>query len=207
MNKILADIDWDKSQGLVPAIVQHALTGKVLMLGYMTREALAVTQDSRQVTFFSRSKQRLWTKGETSGNLLAVDRIDLDCDRDTLLIRATPSGPTCHLGRSSCFDTNEEFPGLGFLGELENVIDRRVASGSKDSYTRQLVEAGIARIAKKVGEEGVEVALAAGCGTADEILEESADLLFHLLLLLRQKNLSLADVTATLKRRHHAAAD
>jgi phosphoribosyl-ATP pyrophosphohydrolase/phosphoribosyl-AMP cyclohydrolase len=207
MSKDMLQIDWDKSQGLVPAIVQHALTGKVLMLGYMNREALAATEDSRQVTFFSRSRQRLWTKGETSGNLLAVDRIDLDCDRDTLLISATPAGPTCHLGRSSCFDTDKESPGPGFLGELENVIDSRVASGSEDSYTRQLVAAGIERIAKKVGEEGVEVALAGACGTADEVLEESADLIFHLLLLLRERDLSLEDVTATLKQRHRTASE
>jgi len=207
MSKDMLQIDWDKSQGLVPAIVQHALTGKVLMLGYMNREALAATEHSRQVTFFSRSRQCLWTKGETSGNLLAVDRIDLDCDRDTLLISATPAGPTCHLGRSSCFDTDKESPGPGFLGQLENVIDSRVASGSEDSYTRQLVAAGIERIAKKVGEEGVEVALAGACGTADEVLEESADLIFHLLLLLRERDLSLEDVTATLKQRHRTASE
>ena len=195
-------IDWDKCAGLVPAIVQHAVTDKVLMLGYMNREALAMTQASRKVTFFSRTRQRLWVKGESSGNELAVDRLDIDCDRDTLLIHAVPAGPTCHLGTDACFAARSNNPGLGFLGEIESVIDQRILSGGSSSYARALAESGIARIAKKVGEEGVETALAAVAGTNDEMLDESADLLFHLILLLRQRNLSIAGVTERLRNRH-----
>lgn len=195
-------IDWSKDGGLVPAIVQHAITGRVLMLGYMNAESLAITQQRGLVTFFSRSRQRLWTKGETSGNTLELRFIEIDCDKDTLLVSAIPTGPTCHLERISCFDENIEREGSGFIGELETIIDDRVRNASADSYTRRLVESGIQQIAKKVGEEGVEVALAGTSGSRDEIVGEAADLVFHLLVLLRQNNLSFSDVTKKLYERH-----
>lgn len=195
------DIDWNKGGGLVPAIVQHAITGRVLMLGYMNAKALALTRKLGLVTFYSRSRQSLWTKGETSGNTLETRCIELDCDQDTLLVSAIPSGPTCHLERSSCFDEEKE-RGVGFVGELETIINDRIRTGSTDSYTRQLVDSGIQQIAKKVGEEGVEVALAGTSGSRDEIVGESADLVFHLLVLLRHHGLSFADVAKQLYGRH-----
>jgi phosphoribosyl-ATP pyrophosphohydrolase/phosphoribosyl-AMP cyclohydrolase len=195
-------IDWSKGGGLVPAIVQHAVTGRVLMLGYMNAESLALTRQLGLITFYSRSRQRLWTKGETSGHTLELRHIELDCDKDTLLVSAIPGGPTCHLERNSCFDENTERGGDGFIGELETIIDDRIRNKSADSYTRQLVDLGIQQIAKKVGEEGVEVALAGICGSRDEIVGEAADLVFHLLVLLRHHNLSFADVTKQLYGRH-----
>ena len=196
------DIDWSKGKGLVPAIVQHAVTARVLMLGYMNAESLAVTRQLGLVTFYSRSRQCLWTKGETSGNTLELRNIELDCDNDTLLVSAVPTGPTCHLERSSCFDENAERRGGGFIDELETIIDDRIRSKSADSYTRQLVDAGIQQIAKKVGEEGVEVALAGTGGSRDELVSESADLIYHLLVLLRHQDLSFSDVTKKLYSRH-----
>ena len=189
--------DWDKGDGLLPAIVQDARTLRVLMLGYMDRAALAATLSSRRVTFFSRSKGRLWTKGESSGHFLELASIDLDCDRDTLLVQAHPNGPTCHLQRESCFPAARG----STLAELSALVERRAAERPEGSYTTKLFDGGIRRIAQKVGEEGVETALAAVAEDDDALLGEGADLLFHLLVLLRARGLGLADVEAKLRTR------
>ena len=196
-----ASLAWDKQDGLLPAIVQDADTQRVLMLGYMSRDALQATLDTGAVTFFSRSQQRLWTKGESSGNRLDLVSIETDCDADTLLVQARPRGPTCHLGRRSCF------PGApaAFLGELDALVAERGRERPQDSYTTRLFDAGIQKIAQKVGEEGVEVVLAAVVQGDDALLGESADLLYHLLVLLRARGLSLADVEQVLALRHVAA--
>ncbi len=189
---------WDKQDGLIPAIVQSADTQQVLMLGYMNREALSQTLATAHVTFYSRSKQRLWTKGETSGHVLKVTAIDADCDADTVLVQAQPQGPTCHLGRQSCFPTAP----ANFLAELDHFIAQRERERPTGSYTTQLFESGIKRIAQKVGEEGVETALAAVAGDHEELSNEAADLLYHLIVLLQASGLSLHDALAVLKRRH-----
>lgn len=194
----IADLAWDKQAGLLPAIVQDAGNGRVLMLGYMDREALAKSLESGQVTFFSRSKQRLWTKGESSGNFLQLRCIETDCDGDTLLVQALPQGPTCHLGRASCFTGA---PG-NFLADLDGVIAARERDRPEGSYSTRLFEAGTRRIAQKVGEEGVETALAAVAQDDAALLGESADLLYHLLVLLRARGLSLGDAVAVLEQRH-----
>ena len=194
-------LDWTKSEGLLPAIVQHWLTGEVLMLGYMNTEALAQTQASGKVTFYSRSKQRLWTKGESSGHVLLLKSIRVDCDADTLLIQANPQGPTCHLGTRSCFGDAVR-PPLGFLAELDSLVASRKAELPEDSYTTKLFSSGTRRIAQKVGEEGVETALAAVTQGDDELLGEAADLIFHLTVLLRARGFGLADVTRVLAERH-----
>ena len=195
--------DWGKaSAGLLPAIVQHWLSGEVLMLGYMNEQALARTRALGQVTFFSRSRQRLWTKGETSGNVLLLKAIAVDCDGDTLLVTAEPRGPTCHAGTSSCF--GEVRPPLGFLAELDALVAQRNADRPSGSYTTRLLESGIRRIAQKVGEEGVETALAAVAQDDTELLGEAADLIFHLTVALRARGLSLADVETVLAKRHRA---
>lgn len=183
-------VDFDKGGGLVPAVVQDARTRRVLMLGWMDRAALAATLDSRRVTFFSRSRQRLWTKGETSGHVLELVSLELDCDRDTLLVQAVPHGPTCHLQRASCFPAA---PG-DVLADLDALIAARVRDRPEGSYTTRLLEAGLPRIAQKVGEEGVETALAAV--TADEaaLAGEAADLLYHLVVLLNARGMGLRDV-------------
>ncbi len=197
----LQQIDFDKGEGLVPAIVQHFATGEVLMLGYMNADALAATRASGCVTFWSRSKRRLWKKGETSGHVLAVKSIRPDCDRDALLIEAEPRGPTCHLGISSCFGADAK-PPLAFLAKLDRLVARRHAERPAGSYTTRLFEAGTRRIAQKVGEEGVETALA-GAGQDDAaLLGEAADLVYHLIVLLRARGMSLADVAAVLEKRH-----
>ncbi|MBY6204663.1 bifunctional phosphoribosyl-AMP cyclohydrolase/phosphoribosyl-ATP diphosphatase HisIE [Halomonas denitrificans] len=193
--------DWDKGDGLLPAIVQDADSGRVLMLGYMNDEALAASRDSGRVTFFSRSKQRLWTKGETSGNALDLVDVRLDCDRDTLLVRARPHGPTCHTGTATCFG-DECLPPLAFLGELERVIASRVGADPASSYTARLLDRGVKRCAQKVGEEGVEVALAATAGDREELVEESADLLYHLQVVLAASGVGMDEVLATLEARH-----
>jgi phosphoribosyl-AMP cyclohydrolase / phosphoribosyl-ATP pyrophosphohydrolase len=198
-------IDWQRMNGMVPAIVQDARSGAVLMLGYMTAEALRTTQDSGRVTFWSRSKQRLWTKGETSGHFLRVCEIAEDCDGDTLLILAEPHGPTCHTGTVTCFGADAPqaaVQALGFLAELEALIADRIATRPAGSYTTLLLEQGTRRIAQKVGEEGLELALAAVVQGDAEVVGEAADLLFHTLLLLKQRGLSLGTVTAELARRH-----
>lgn len=190
-------LDWEKQSGLLPAIVQDARTRKVLMLGYMSREALQATLDRGEVTFYSRSKQRLWTKGESSGHTLRLVGIETDCDRDTLLVQALPQGPTCHLGRDSCFP---QAPGDG-LAELEAVVAQRERERPVGSYTTRLFEAGMKRIAQKVGEEGLEVALAAVVEDDAALLGEAADLVYHLTVLLRARGLGMADVERTLATR------
>ena len=196
-------LDWAKGDGLLPAIVQHWLTGEVLMLGYMTAAALAETQRSGQVTFHSRSRQRLWTKGESSGHVLVLKSIRIDCDADTLLIQADPRGPTCHTGTSSCFgDGADVRPPLGFLADLDALVAQRHAERPDGSYTTRLFDGGIRRIAQKVGEEGVETALAAVAQGDDELLGEAADLLFHLTVALRARGLSLGDAVNVLADRH-----
>ncbi len=193
---------WDKmsrngGDGLLPAIVQDADSLRVLMLGYMDREALAATLASGRVTFFSRSRQRLWTKGESSGHVLALVAIEADCDADTLLVRARPAGPTCHTGAVSCFPTAP----ADAVAALDGVVAQRMADAPAGSYTRRLLDAGIARIAQKVGEEGVETALAAVTAGDDALRGEAADLVYHLLVLLRARGMCWDDVRAELARR------
>jgi phosphoribosyl-ATP pyrophosphohydrolase/phosphoribosyl-AMP cyclohydrolase len=198
----ISQLSWPDSQ-LLPAIVQHAISGKVLMQGYMNPDALQHTLDSGNVTFFSRSKQRLWTKGESSGHTLQLVSIDSDCDSDSLLVLALPQGPTCHVGTETCWHDNDaNSPQLAFLYDLEQVIKAREGADPKSSYTASLFAKGVKRIAQKVGEEGVESALAAMAGDREELKNEAADLLFHLLVLLRSQQLELADVIAILKQRH-----
>ena len=199
-------LDWDKGDGLLPAVIQDAQTGKVLMLGFMNREALRTTLSERRVTFFSRSKQRLWTKGETSKNYLNVVSVTPDCDNDTLLITATPDGPTCHTGSETCFGdaVSTAAADFAFLARLQSVITQRIADRPEGSYTARLWADGPTRIAQKVGEEGVEVALAAVTQADERLISESADLLFHLTLLLRSRNLSLTSVVRELEQRHAA---
>ncbi|WBQ13842.1 bifunctional phosphoribosyl-AMP cyclohydrolase/phosphoribosyl-ATP diphosphatase HisIE [Hyphomonadaceae bacterium BL14] len=195
------DVDWEKGDGLAPAIVQDADTGAVLMLGYMNPDSLAATQERSLVTFWSRSKNRLWTKGETSGDVLHLVSLALDCDRDAILIQARPAGPTCHLGTVTCWGDD---PGsdIAFLGQLGRVIDQRASARQDASYTAKLLSKGIAKIAQKVGEEGVETALAAVGESDAALLGESADLVFHLMVLLKARGLSLSDVAKVLKARH-----
>jgi phosphoribosyl-ATP pyrophosphohydrolase/phosphoribosyl-AMP cyclohydrolase len=194
------ELDFAKGDGLVPAIVQHWLTAEVLMLGYMDAQALEATRASGLVTFHSRSKGRLWTKGESSGNVLRLKSLHADCDADALLVLAEPAGPTCHRGTSSCFDGAA--PPLGFLAELDALVARRAAERPAGSYTTALFEGGIRRIAQKVGEEGVETALAAVVQDDQAFLGEAADLVFHLLVALRARGLGLAEVTELLAERH-----
>jgi phosphoribosyl-ATP pyrophosphohydrolase/phosphoribosyl-AMP cyclohydrolase len=199
------DLDWDKGGGLLPAIVQDAGSGAVLMLGYMNREALAATRATGRVTFWSRSKGRLWTKGETSGHSLEVREIAADCDGDTLLILADPKGPACHKGTPTCWGENPPesmAQRVAFLGQLERVIAQRIATRPPGSYTAKLLAEGTRRIAQKVGEEGVELALAGVAQSDPEIIGEAADLLYHMLLLLKVKGLSLSQVIVELETRH-----
>lgn len=201
----IADIDsldWAKTDGLIPAIVQDATGGQVLMLGVMNREALTVTLETKKVTFFSRTKQRLWTKGETSQNWLHLVDIGTDCDRDALLILANPDGPTCHRGTPSCFTPIESR--WQFLRELEVLLESRRAADPSSSYTASLFARGTKRIAQKVGEEGVETALAATVKDKEELKNEAADLVYHLLVLLADADLELADIIGVLKARHEA---
>lgn len=191
-------LDWAKGDGLLPAIVQHALSGSVLMLGYMSRESYTETLACGEAVFFSRSRGRLWRKGETSGNTLKVIEVRADCDADTLLLRAEPAGPTCHLGTPSCF--GELLPAT-LLDELEAVIASRLTEKPEDSYVARLAAEGPARAAQKLGEEGVETALAAVTRDADGLAEEAADLLFHLLVLLQITGLKLEDVLRRLADR------
>jgi phosphoribosyl-ATP pyrophosphohydrolase/phosphoribosyl-AMP cyclohydrolase len=192
-----ATLDWERGAGLVAAIVQDEASGRVLMLGYMDPEALEHTQRSGQVTFYSRSRGRLWTKGESSGNALELVSITRDCDGDALLVRARPRGPTCHLGSQSCFEGSR----AGVLDDLDDLIARRKAERPAGSYTTRLFEQGTRRIAQKVGEEGVETALAAVAQDDAALLGEAADLVYHLLVLLRSRGLALADLTTTLAAR------
>jgi len=197
------ELSWKKMNGLIPAIVQDAFDGRVLMQGYMNKDALTKTLESGQVTFWSRSRQQLWTKGETSRNYLDLVDVHPDCDSDSLLIRARQDGPTCHLGLDTCFDTESRVtPELAFLADLEQVIAQRDEDRPKGSYTTDLLESGIKRIAQKVGEEGVETALAAVAGDDEEVLNESADLIYHLMVLLRSRKLELGSLVEVLKIRH-----
>lgn len=196
----IEQLAWDKQQGLLPAVVQDAGSRRVLMLGYMDRDALQRTLDSGQVTFFSRSRQRLWTKGEASGHTLELVALEADCDGDTLLVQANPRGPTCHLQRASCFPAA---PG-DFLADLDRLIARRERERPGGSYTTRLFEQGVRRIAQKVGEEGVETALAGVVEGDQALLDESADLIYHLLVLLRARGLGLDAVSAVLRGRHGA---
>ena len=198
MSEGLDNLDWQRSGGLLPTVVQDADTLRVLMLGYMNAEALQATLESGRVTFFSRSRQRRWTKGEGSGHFLDLVDIRADCDGDTLLVLARPHGPTCHLGRASCFP---ESPG-DFLAVLDALVALRERQRPAGSYTTELFDAGTRRIAQKVGEEAVETALAAVAQDDAALLGESADLLCHLIVLLRARGLSLADAASTLYERH-----
>jgi phosphoribosyl-ATP pyrophosphohydrolase/phosphoribosyl-AMP cyclohydrolase len=204
----LGELDFAKSGGLLPAIVQHAVTGAVLMLGYMNAEALQATRARRRVVFWSRSKARLWEKGETSGHSLELVDIATDCDRDALLVTARPAGPVCHLGTLTCFGDapRSSAAHFAFLPELEAVIEARAAAGATSSYTARLLAAGPQRMAQKVGEEGLEVALAAVCESDAKLVSESADLLYHLAVLLKARGLGLAAVVAELETRHQAPA-
>jgi len=195
------DIDFEKDGGLVPAIIQHATTGQILMLGYMNDEALEATLNDNYVTFYSRSKKRLWKKGESSGNTLTLVSLSIDCDRDTLLIKALPSGPVCHTGTPTCF-ADDDPPAAGFLTILEQVIDQRTSADPEESYVARLNVKGLTKIAQKVGEEGVEVALAAVAEDDEALKGEAADLVFHLMVLLRARGVTLADVVSTLEARH-----
>ncbi|WP_395613123.1 bifunctional phosphoribosyl-AMP cyclohydrolase/phosphoribosyl-ATP diphosphatase HisIE [Allosphingosinicella sp.] len=199
-----ADLDalaWDKMDGLLPAVVQDAATGQVLMLGYMDRAALEATLSSGFATFFSRSKQRLWQKGETSGNRLAVQAVLADCDNDALLVRALPEGPTCHLGTTSCFEA-EGPTGVGFLAKLARIVHARGSADPSESYTARLLSEGTQRAAQKVGEEGVEVALAAVARDAAGCAEEVADLIYHLTVLMEAKGIAWDDIAKVLAGRH-----
>jgi len=206
--KDIDELAWQKMDGLLPAIVQDAFDGRVLMQAYMNREALQASLESGRVTFWSRSRQALWTKGETSGNTLELIAMHADCDSDCILVFANPHGPSCHRGTDSCFDDTSPdggqrvAPELSFLVGLERLICEREVQRPEGSYTTKLFDAGVKRIAQKVGEEGVETALAATAGDKEELANESADLLYHLLVLLRARDLSLADVVETLKSRH-----
>lgn len=197
----IEQLAWARQDDLLPVIVQDAATLRVLMLGYMDRAALRATLDTGTVTFFSRSRQRLWVKGETSGHVLELRAIDVDCDRDTLLVQAHPHGPTCHLGRCSCF---AQAPG-DFLAELDAIVAGRERERPPGSYTTRLFDGGVRPIAQKVGEEGVETALAAVAQDDAALAGEAADLLFHLQVLLRARGLALADAVAVLRQRHGLA--
>lgn len=201
---MLLTLNFDKQNGLVPAIVQDATTHTVLMLGYMNAEALEKTAREGVVTFFSRSKSRLWTKGETSGNFLRVVEILADCDKDTLLIKAHPEGPTCHTGADTCFDEKNSATETSFLHELEGIILDRKANPSPDSYTSKLLARGMNKVAQKVGEEAVELVIEAKDSNDDLFKGEAADLLFHFTVLLAAKGISLESVMDVLRERHVA---
>lgn len=192
-------IDFDKSNGLVPVIIQNHATLQVLMLGYMNKEAFEKTQKEQKVTFFSRSKKCLWTKGEESGNFLLVKDIKIDCDNDTVLIKAEPKGPTCHKGTTSCF---AEETAKGFLYELENTIHQRIDDNVETSYTNKLFKRGINKVAQKVGEEAVELVIEAKDDNDNLFKNEAADLLYHFLILLKAKNVSLQEIELVLKNRN-----
>ncbi|MCA6959769.1 bifunctional phosphoribosyl-AMP cyclohydrolase/phosphoribosyl-ATP diphosphatase HisIE [Pectobacterium odoriferum] len=194
-------LDWEKTDGMLPVVVQHAVSGEVLMLGYMNQDALQATEESGKVTFFSRTKQRLWTKGESSGHFLNVVSITPDCDNDTLLILVNPIGSTCHLGTSSCFSPAAS--DWTFLYQLEQLLAERKHADPDSSYTARLYASGTKRIAQKVGEEGLEAALAATVHDREELTNEAADLMYHLLVLLQDQDLDLATIINRLKERHN----
>jgi phosphoribosyl-AMP cyclohydrolase / phosphoribosyl-ATP pyrophosphohydrolase len=194
-------LNFEKMGGLVPAVIQDARTRQVLMVGFMNKEALQKTADEKKVTFWSRTKKRLWQKGETSGNFLEVVSMQSDCDTDAVLIKANPHGPVCHTGAFTCFGENELSHGTQVLAELENIIAGRKINMPEGSYTSKLFTAGTARIAQKVGEEGVETAIAAVQNDNPKLAEETADLLYHIIVLLRQQNMTFADVADVLRKR------
>ena len=197
----ITQLAWQKMDNLIPAIIQHAGTGAVLMQGYMNQESLTATLNSGKATFFSRSKQALWVKGETSGNYLTVKQVLTDCDQDSLLIACTPDGPSCHLGTESCFP-EQKLSQQNFLSQLEQVIASRKGQDPKESYTAHLFSKGTTKMAQKVGEEGVEVALAAVAETKEDLLGECADLFYHTLVLLADQKIDLSEVMAVLQKRH-----
>lgn len=199
MNIDTSSLDWDKTAGLLPVIIQDYKTLEVLMLGYMNAEALEKTQAEGKVTFFSRSKNRLWTKGETSNNFLYVKELFVDCDHDTILIKADAVGPTCHTGSRSCFKTDYN---QNFIFELENIINDRYENPVEGSYINKMRNKGLNKIAQKVGEEGVETVIAALAETEEELIGEASDLVFHLLFLLKEKGLSIQDIAKNLEKRH-----
>ncbi|MFU2317858.1 bifunctional phosphoribosyl-AMP cyclohydrolase/phosphoribosyl-ATP diphosphatase HisIE [Rahnella sp. PCH160] len=196
----ISQLDWEKVDNLMPAIIQHAVSGEVLMLGYMNQDALSVTQSSGKATFYSRTKERLWTKGETSENYLNVVSITPDCDNDTLLVLVNPVGPTCHKGNNSCFHPAET--DWAFLYQLEELLASRKTADPESSYTAKLYASGTKRIAQKVGEEGVETALAATVNDRFELKNEASDLVYHLLVLLQDQDLNLSAVIDNLRQRH-----
>ena len=195
-------IDFSKGEGLIPVIIQDEQSLEVLMLGYMNEEAYQKTAAENRVTFFSRAKNRLWTKGEESGNFLKVKKMSIDCDNDTLLIMAEPAGPTCHKGTRSCFATNYN---QNFLFRLEQIIGERYDNPAEDSYINKLRSKGLNKIAQKVGEEGVETVIAALNETENDLINEASDLIFHLLVLLREKNISLETISGNLEQRHFSS--
>ncbi|MCP9269332.1 bifunctional phosphoribosyl-AMP cyclohydrolase/phosphoribosyl-ATP diphosphatase HisIE [Xenorhabdus sp. XENO-1] len=195
-------LDWKKVDDLMPVIVQHAVSGTVLMMGYMNQEALNATQESGKITFFSRTKQRLWTKGESSGHFLNLVDIYPDCDNDTLLALVNPIGPTCHTGTESCFAPAQTE--WGFLYQLEQLLVSRKSAPPASSYTARLYASGTKRIAQKVGEEGIETALAATVNDREELTSEAADLIYHLLVLLQDQDLDLSCIIRQLQKRHTA---
>lgn len=199
MNIDTSSLDWDKTAGLLPVIIQDYKTLEVLMLGYMNAEALEKTQSEGKVTFFSRSKNRLWTKGETSNNFLYVKELFVDCDNDTILIKADAVGPTCHTGSRSCFKTDYN---QNFIFELENIINDRYENPVEGSYINKMRGKGLNKIAQKVGEEGVETVIAALAESEEELIGEASDLLFHLMFLLKEKGLSIQDIARNLEKRH-----
>lgn len=198
----VAQLAWEKMDGLLPCIVQDAISGKVLMQGFMNQEAMNHTLNTKQVTFFSRSKQRLWTKGEVSNNTLDLVELSADCDDDSIIALANPNGPTCHTGTETCWHDNTAQPEISFITDLERLIASRKGADPDSSYTASLYASGIKRMAQKVGEEGVETALAATVQDLEELKNESADLIYHLLVLLQASDLSLSDVIGVLKERH-----
>jgi phosphoribosyl-ATP pyrophosphohydrolase/phosphoribosyl-AMP cyclohydrolase len=192
-------INFEKNNGLVPVIIQDNCTLQVLMLGYMNEEAFNKTLKEKKVTFFSRSKKKLWTKGETSGNLLYLNEILIDCDNDTILIKVTPTGPTCHTGSKSCF--KEETP-KGFIYQLQEIMKQRIEANDENSYTNRLFKSGINKVAQKVGEEAIELVIESKDNNIELFKNEAADLLYHFLILLRTKNINLEDVEQVLFERH-----
>lgn len=201
-NDNINDLAWQKMDNLIPAIIQHASTGAVLMQGYMNQASLQATLTTGKATFFSRSKQALWVKGETSGNFLEVKQILTDCDNDSLLIACQPIGPSCHLGTESCFP-EQKLTQQNFLSQLEQVIQQRKDDDPKESYTAHLFSRGTTKMAQKVGEEGVEVALAAVAETKEDLLGECADLFYHTLVLLADQKIELSEVMEVLQTRHN----
>jgi len=196
------NLNFNKAGGLIPAVIQDAATGKVLMVGFMNEEAYQKTIESRLVTFYSRTRNRLWTKGEESGNCLDVEEILIDCDHDTLLVKAHPRGPVCHTGAETCFGENNRHDGIHFLEYLQNFISVRRKEMPKDSYTTRLFESGINKIAQKVGEEAVELVIEAKDQNDELFLNEAADLMYHFIVLLTAREYSLKDVAGVLRERH-----